>query len=299
VGFGVFGWWSRGELFGIYDPARAGSFIFHLVPGFVGFFILDHLALIVMALMALRGQWRQKEYFWPLYTLFAALACVTIIKDGAVDYYFNELAYVLAISAGLGLGLVFKNLGGSSGTKGQAQSQSPLKGLINSSSKDIVSAKSYAPKFIWGQLSWRQMVTFLLAIQAVVALGMFLFWSHWRDLNDNQRAYEEGLALVRTAQAEETRGEQPSLVLVNSFLLETGRADLIGDYFIYSVLLKNGKRDMRPFVTDLQNGRYRRVITEEFNRWPSEVETALANRYNLHIITGEAGRKIYWVYSLK
>jgi hypothetical protein len=263
LGFGLFGWLSGGEFFGIYDAARAGSFILQLVPGFVGFFVLDHLPLLILAGIALRRQWQQGEYFWPLYSLFAALACVTIIKDGAVDYYFNELAYTLAVAVGLQLATV---LAGDS-------------------------HKQKAPGF---KLNG---TTVLLGVQTLVALGMFLGWSHWKDYDNNRRAYEEGLALVRTTQAEDASSSRPSLILVNSFLLETDRADQIGDYFIYSVLLKNGKRDMRPLVSDLEAERYRLIMTEEFNRWPPEVEAAFANHYNKRIIVGEAGRKIYWIFT--
>ncbi len=268
LGFALFGWWSQGELFGIYDPARAGSFILHLVPGFVGFFIVDHLPFILIAAFALRQQWRERARFWPLYTLFATLACITIIKDGAVDYYFNELAFVLSVSVGLGLAYIMKPKPAATSPKSKIQN-------LNLST------------------------TVLLGIQAIIALGMFIGWSHWRDFNDNRRAYEEGLTLVRTAQTEDSRSEKPSLILVNSFLLDTGHSAQIGDYFIFSVLLKNGRRDMSPFLSDLQAGRYRLIMTEEFNRWPAEVEAAFSLRYNRRIITGEAGRKIFWVYTLR
>ena len=252
----VLGWWSGGELFGIYDPARAGSFILSRVPGFVSIFLLDHLPLLVIALVGLWRLARQGDRFWPLYTLFAALACTTIVKDGAVDYYFNELAYVLSVGVGLGLATALKT-------------------------------------------GRRRLVTAGLAVQTLIALGMLVGWSHWRDFDMSRQAYQQGLALVRSAQTSEAQGGKPALVLVDSFLLETGQPQKVADYFIYSVLLSNRRRDPTPLINDLQNERYGMIITENFLRWPPLVEAALANRYNLRIILGEDGRKPYWVYTLR
>ncbi len=252
AGFALFGFLSGGEMFGIYEPARAGSFIFDRVPAFIAFFVLDHLPLLLLAAFALRRRRQLKSgTFWPLYSLFAALACVTIIKDGAVDYYFNELAYVLCVVIGAGAW-------GGSGRGGK---------------KEI-----------------------LLGVQVVIALAMFVGWSHWKDFDLAAPPYRAGLALVREAQAEEARGGKPALVLVDSFLLETGRARQVGDYFIYSVLLSNGKRDLEPLLADVETGRYGLIVTENFLRLPVRLEAALANRYNLSLIMGDDGRKPYWVY---
>lgn len=268
LGFILFGWLSAGQIFGIFDPARAGSFIFDKAPGFVGFFLLDHLPLIALALLSLALQWRQKERFWVFYTLFAALACITIVKDGAVDYYFNELAYLLALAVGLLLARFFTSLNKSRVEKAQ----------------DFPGQK------------W---LGAALAVQAVIALGMLVFWSPWKDFDASQPAYQEGLALVRQAYNDAANGGKPSLVLVDSFLIETGHAGQIGDYFIYSVLLRNGKRDAAPLVADLENRKYALVITETFNGWPPEVEAALAKGYNPASIRRTDGPTIYYVYRAK
>lgn len=271
LGFGLFGWLSAGEIFGIFDPSRAGSFIFDKAPGFVGFFLLDHLPLIGLALASLAIQWRQGQRFWVFYTLFAALACVTIIKDGAVDYYFNELAYLLALAVGL---LV-------------AHLQNPQP------------ATAPNARLSKGKFFSRKWVGPALAVQVVIALGMFVFWSPWKDFNASQAAYEQGLALVNQAYRDEANGGKPPLVLVDSFLIETGRARQVGDYFIYSVLLRNGKRDATPLVSDLEKQRYGLIITETFNRWPPEVEAALAKGYNPGSITRSDGQTLYYVYRAK
>ena len=273
LGFGLFGGLSAGEIFGIFDPSRAGSFIFDKAPGFVGYFLLDHLPLIGLALVSLVIQWRKRQRFWVFYTLFAALACVTIIKDGAVDYYFNELAYLLALA----VGLLVAHL------QNPQQATAPNAGLAKTKKK-ISSAKWVGPA---------------LAVQVVIALGMFVFWSPWKDFHASQAAYEQGLALVNQAYREEASGGKPPLVLVDSFLIETGRARQVGDYFIYSVLLRNGKRDATPLVTDLENRRYGLIITETFNRWPPEVEAALAKGYNPGSITRSDGQTLYYVYRPK
>ncbi len=300
LGFGLFGWWSRGEIFGIYDPARAGSFIFQLVPGFVGFFVLDHVALLILAAVSLRREWQQSRYFWVIYGVFAALSCITIIKDGAVDYYFNELAYVLSIAVGLLVAPLLVEVRDEGFTiydlplkeprprftfrRGEATSRN----LQIQNSKLQIQNYSSAPD---PRLKW------LLGFQTLVAMGMFLGWSHWKDFEASRLAYQEGFTLTQAAQAGEARGQKPGLILVNSFLLDSNRADEIGDYFIYSVLLKNGRRDMTPLLSDLETGRYRLIITETFNRWPSQIEEALNRRYNLRIIADTAGRPIYKVYT--
>ncbi len=269
LGFGLFGWLSAGEIFGIFDPSRAGSFIFDKAPGFVGFFLLDHLPLISLALVSLWLQWRQNQKFWVFYTLFAALACVTIVKDGAVDYYFNELAYLLALAVGLLVARFFN---------------SPAERPVETSKFFLAARKWIGPA---------------LAVQAVIALGMFVFWSPWKDFNASEGPYRQGLALVRQAYQSEGIGGKPPLVLVDSFLIETGRSRQVGDYFIYSVLLKNGKRETAPLVTDLENRRYSLIITETFNRWPPEVEAALAKGYNPSSIIRTDGQAIYYVYRVK
>jgi hypothetical protein len=217
-------------------------------------------------------QWREGQKFWAFYTLFAALACITIIKDGAVDYYFNELAYLLALSVGL---LIARRLKAS----GQPQPEN-------------LPANNAASRLF----SRQNLIGLGLAVQAVIALGMLLAWSPWKDFNASEEAYREGLAIVTQAYRAEATGGKPPLVLVDSFLLETGRPAQIGDYFIYSVLLRNGKRDSAPLVKDLENQRYSLIITETFNRWPPEVEAVLAKDYNLSQIKRTDGQTIYLIY---
>ena len=268
AGFGLFGWLSEGEIFGIFDPTRAGSFIFDKAPGFVGFFLLGHLPLILLALYSLRQLWREGQRFWTFYSGFAALACVTIVKDGAVDYYFNELAYLLALSVGL---LVAR--------------------MLKTSSESQLTPNSKTRSWPTGRL-----IGIGLAVQAVIALGMLIGWSPWKDFNASEAPYRDGLALVNKAYQAEVSGEKPPLVLVDSFLIETGRASQVGDYFIYSVLLRNGKRDATPLIKDLENRRYSLIITETFLRWPPEVEAALSKGYNSGSIKRTDGQIIYLIY---
>lgn len=260
--FGGFtGWWSGGAFFTIFEPGRAGSFIFDKAPGFISIFVFDHLPLL---LLAGGGLWlqlrvRKNSYFWPLYSLFAGLMCITIVKDGAVDYYFNELSYVLSFSIAFCL----------------------------AASKSI---------FSWiSARYWTILKTSLLVLQLIIASGMLIFWSHWKDFEAGQAAYNEGLTLVRQAQAQ----NRPALTLVDAFLLETGQAAKIGDYFIYAVLLKNNLRDSAPLIADLQAGRYDFVLVESFVRWPAPVEAALTSSYNLRTINADDKRSLYHLYELK
>jgi hypothetical protein len=251
--FGViFHFWSSGTFWGIFEPGRAGSFIFEKTPGFVSIFLFNHLPLLILAGLGLR-QIGKRGRFFALYALFAALMCVTIVKDGAVDYYFNELSYVLSIAVALYIA---------------ARPTNHQSSIINHQSV-------------------------LVAIQIIVAIGMFVFWSQWKDFEASKKVYAENLQLVRQAQAE----GRSALVYVNAFLLETGQAEKIGDYFIYFVLLKNDLRDAAPLLADLETGRYEFVMAESFLRWQPAVDAALARRYELRTVTAADGKPLYRLYT--
>jgi hypothetical protein len=249
---------SNGAFAGIFEPERAGRFIFHLAPAMVGFFLLDHAALIVVAIAALVWQWRRGQRFWSLYLFFAALACSSIVKDGAVDYYFNEVAYLLSIQAGLAL---FFNL---------KLSKNP---------------KSKIQNFLLA----------LVGLQTLIAGFMFVAWNQWRDNDNFSGVYSKTQAIVREYQ----QSGRPTLIMQNNFLIDTDRTDLIGDYFIYWILLGNNHRDMYPFLSDLETGRYDMILvgSPEFRRWPPVLENALEKSYNLNILTGTDGRQLYWLYT--
>jgi hypothetical protein len=243
---------SNNSFAGIFDPARAGRFIFHLAPAMVGYFVLDHAPLIILALVVLVWQWRRGQRFWPIYLFFATLACASIVKDGAVDYYFNEVAYLLAVQVGIGL-------------------------------------------FLLQQARLKRSLVALTGVQVVIAAGMFLAWNQWKD-NDNFGAiYREAGQIMREYQ----QSGRPALVWQNNFLIDTGHTELIGDYFIYWILLGNNHRDMTPLLNDLQNQRYEMILvgSPEFRRWPPVLEQAVDRNYNLRILSGQDGRPLYWLYT--
>ncbi len=244
---------ADGMFVGIFDPARAARFIFDKVPGFVGFFVLDHLSLFLIAGGAIIWQLRRGEKFWPLYTLFATLACAAIVKDGAVDYYFNELAYVLSVNVGLALA-GYKN-----------------------------------------EPTTKKWLTTAIGVQLLIAVAMLVAWGQGRAFNNFRQAYSEGLTLVQTAQAQ----NRPALVFADNLLLATNHTDLIGDYFIYSILVENKRRDPQPLVNDLERGYYDFVIGEEFFRWPQVFQTALDEHYTLRYLDGQDGRHLFRLYLRK
>lgn len=256
---------SNGTFAGIFEPERAGRFIFHLAPAMVGFFLLDHAPLIIIAVAVVVWQWRQGHKFWALYLFFAAVTCASIVKDGAVDYYFNEVAYLLSVQVGLALALVLP-------------------------SKAAPPAKIAA-------ISRRQSSIFaaLLALQVIIAAGMFVAWNQWRDNDNFGDIYKEAQALVR----EYRQSGRPALIWQNNFLIETNQTELIGDYFIYWILLGNGHRDMQPLLADLQARRYEMIMvgSPEFRRWPPMLEQALEQNYKARILAGKDGRQLYWIYT--
>lgn len=244
---------ADGTFVGIFDPARAARFIFDKVPGFVGFFVLDHSPLFLIAGASMVWQLRRGEKFWPLYTLFATLACAAIVKDGAVDYYFNELAYVLSVNVGLAL-----------------------------------AGNSTEPR----AKNW---LTAAIGVQMLIAVAMFGAWGQGRAFDNFRQAYSEGVTLVQTAQAQ----NRPVLIFADNLLLATNHTDLIGDYFIYSILVENKRRDPQPLVSDLERGYYDFVIGEEFFRWPQVFQTALDKYYTLHYLDGQDGRHLFRLYLRK
>ena len=253
---------SNGAFAGIFEPERAGRFIFHLAPAMVGFFLRDHAPLIGVALVALFWQWRQRQRFWSLYLFFAALACSSIVKDGAVDYYFNEVAYLLSIQVGLALVLFldFK----------PSPTQNPKSKIQN-------------------------LILALVGLQALVAAGMFVVWNQWRDNDNFSEIYSQTQALVREYQ----QSGKPALIWQNNFLIETNQTDLIGDYFIYWILLGNGHRAIYPFLSDLETGRYDLILvgSPEFRRWPPVLDAALQEHYKLELLSGKDGSPLYWLYT--
>jgi hypothetical protein len=82
-------------------------------------------------------------------------------------------------------------------------------------------------------------------------------------------------------------------------LIEANQTGLIGDYFIYWILIGNGHRDIKPLISDLQNRRYEMIMvgSPEFRRWPPMLEQTIEENYNLRILAGKDGRQLYWIYT--
>ncbi len=303
IGFGLWQFWSNGTFVGIFEPERAGRFIFHLAPAMVGFFLLDHAAMIIIALGTLFWQWKRGQRFWSLYFLFAALACSSIVKDGAVDYYFNELAYLISIQVGIALVQ-------SSTHRATLRAEFKVQRKVISRQSSVFSRrKILGPRSSFlvptqnRQLSIPPFSSFLvprssflllLLIQVLVAAGMLVAWNQWRDNDNFGEVYKEAQVIVQEYQ----HNGREALVFQNNFLIETGQTELIGDYFIYWILIGNGHRDITPLLTDLQTRRYEMILvgSPEFRRWSPELEQALTAGYDLRIMTGKDGRQLYWLY---
>jgi hypothetical protein len=270
VGSGIFiiNLLANGTFVAIFDPARAARFIFDKVSGFVGFFVLDHLPLLALAVSVLVWQIYTKKsgYFWPLYSGWAALACVAIVKDGAVDYYFNELAYVLCVQVGMGLAWIW-----------------PKISEVTPHSFNTIRTKY----LVWFKVA--------LAVQLVIAFAMFEGWGQGRDFDNFRSAYAQGQALVSQAQLQ----KRPVLVFADNLLLATDQTELSGDYFIYTLLVENKHISAEPLLIDLQQRRYDFVISEEFLRWPAVFQAALTANYDLQYLDGLDGRHLFKVYLRK
>lgn len=156
---------SQGTFMAIFDPARADRFIFDKAPSFIQIFLTDHAALLLIALLVLWivGRYNPYQRFWLLYFFFAVLGCVSIVKDGAVDYYFNEVAYLTCVLVGLALAWWLKKI---------------------------------------EKLRWRNwLLPLLLAVQFGVAIVMFIGWGLTANYDNFRQAYNSGLQLVAQAQA--------------------------------------------------------------------------------------------------
>ena len=266
AGFGLFMLLSGGTMAGIYDGGRAARLIpFDKMLTYWFFFVADHLPFLALAGAALWLRWRKGDRFWAFYTVLALLlTSATLLKDGAVDYYFGEVCYIVAVQVGW---LVPKIVQGR---------------LANS---DIVRAATL-----------RRVALILLAVQAVIGL-IFVPKGDPATLHISGRgAYNTALAAVREAQ---TQG-CTSLILANNLLLATGRPDIIGDYFVYGILLTSGKRDPAPLVADISAHKYDVIMIETggFGRYPDAVTDALARYYTRRDIVGsEPGSIPYVIYS--
>jgi hypothetical protein len=278
VGSGIFiiNLLANGTFVGIFDPARASRFIFDKAPGFVGIFVLDHLPLLALAVSVLIWQIYSKKsgYFWPLYGGWAALACVAIVKDGAVDYYFNELAYVLCVQVGMGLAWVWPKISEA------ATGKQPFHTFYT---------------FYTIRIKYLEWFKVALVVQLVIALGMFGGWGQGRDFDNFRLAYAQGQALVSQAQLQ----KRPVLIFADNLLLATDQTELSGDYFIYTLLVENKHANAEPLLVDLQQRRYDFVISEEFLHWPAVFQAALTANYDLQYLDGLDGRHLFKVYRRK
>ena len=286
LGYGLFGLLSGGEFWGIFEAARASRFIFDLAPGIVAFFVVDHLPLLIIALIMLVWQWRQGQRFYPLYAFLAVLSCIAIVKDGAIDYYFTELAYIVVIQVGIAVQAIENK-----GTNHQ----------------DTKTPRKY--KITWrAWRTWRfnslnvadeagTVVSWLIFFQCLIAIGMLVGWSQTRATDNFRVAYNEGVSLVTQANAQ----NQPALILADGLLIETGQYQKVGDYLIYSILLSSGSRDVSPLLTDLQTQHWQLIITVDpkLYRWSAEIGGLLEKNYNLKIIRGADGTGLYWAYQVK
>jgi len=297
IGLGICQVASEGQFVGIFEPGRAGRFIFHLAPAMLGFFLLDHAPLIILAGLALGWQWRRGQLFWPLYAFFATLACSSIVKDGAVDYYFNEVAYLLSVQAALGI-MRFHSVAFSRqllvGSPQISGSSPPVKAIIEE--REAAAANTFTKVFPQIRPS-PAIVNGLLAVQLVIAIGMLVGWNQGRDNDSFGRVDQEARAIVEQYQ----QSGKPALIFQNNLLLDTNQVNLIGDYFIYWILIGNGQRDIGPLQRDLENRRYELILvgSPEFRRWPPALNRPLEAGYNLRILAGSDGRPLYWLYQRK
>lgn len=165
AGLFLFNLLSNGTFFGIFDPARADRFIFDKAPSFVQIFVSDHAAFLLIGLFVLWLIVRHNpsKRFWAIYYFFAVLGCASIVKDGAVDYYFNEVAYLTCVLVGLALAWGIKNI---------------------------------------EKLRWHnKLLPLLLTIQFGIAVAMFIGWGLTANYDNSRPAYNAGLQLVKDAQA--------------------------------------------------------------------------------------------------
>jgi hypothetical protein len=253
-------YFSQGTYLGIFDTDRAKRFIFELASSMIFYFVLNHLPLLIIATLGLAQFLKRGDYFFPIYSILIVGSLVTIVKDGANTYYFTELVYFVCIMNG------------------------------------IVIARCLTRHSIFGK-QVRKWVFAGLGIQAIIGVGMFVFWSHWNETQNYLPAYKEGVALVQHAQV---TGEKV-LVFANQLLLETKQTEKAGDYFIYSILLHSGGRDQQELVADLSNGQWGQVITvtPDLYKWETPVTRTLREHFTLRTIAGKDGTPYFWVYTYK
>ncbi|NWJ45590.1 MAG: hypothetical protein HXX08_06905 [Chloroflexi bacterium] len=251
---------SDGIFFNIFDPSRAARFIFNLAPGMVFFFLLDHLPILILASAGVAFLWKKGQTFLPLYALFSALSCVTIIKDGAVDYYFTELVYLASIMTCI---------------------------FLQSKNKDLNPLPATRSKLK------RSLPTILIGIQCLIGAGMVIGYSQLNAANNFTEAYQEGATVIKDT--------PDSLVLADGALIANGYYDRAGDYLIYSIMLSSGKADSKLFVKDLEEKRWKQIltVTPGLYRWVEPIANALADNYEVKILRGRDGQGLYWIYTPK
>ncbi len=260
LGYGFFGLLSNGEFWGIFEAARASRFIFDLAPGIVGFFVLDHLPLLIIALVTLIWQWRRGQRFYPIYALLAVLSCFTIVKDGAIDYYFTELAYIVVIQIGIAVQFLLTN---------------PLS-LLGKGGRGV---------------------RFLLIIQCLIAIGMLVGWSQTNATDNFRAAYNEGASLVTQAKAQNQpaliladgllieTGQYNKVgdYLIYSILLSSGN--------------RNAKPLLSDLET--KHWQLIITVDPKLYRWSTEIGGLLEKNYTLKVLKGVDGSGLYWVYQPK
>lgn len=283
AGYLLISLFSSAAFLTIFDPARAARFILNYAPGMVAFFTLDHLPLLIIAIAVARWQWRQGHRFYPLYLLLSALSCITIVKDGAIDYYFTELAYISCVLVGIAATYLYI-------TYPPTFRKRVYEVGEDTTYPTIVKNAQPSRKY----LRW---VVAGLALQGVIAIGMLVGWSQQRAADNFRDSWNTAVAIVAQAQQQ----NRPALILTNGLLIATEQNEKVGDYLIYSILLSGGKTDPQLLATDLTAQRWQLIITTDppFYRWPETISSALAQHYNLNILSGRDGTNIYWVYTPK
>jgi hypothetical protein len=191
------------------------------------------------------------------------LSCFTIVKDGAIDYYFTELAYIVVIQVGIAVQTLTKR--------------------VNSG----FTTTRFVSQGLW----------LLLFLQCLIAIGMLVGWSQTTATDNFKVAYNEGARLVTQAKAQ----NQPALILADGLLIETGQYQKVGDYLIYSILLSSGSRDVTPLLADLKTQHWQLIITVDpkLYRWSNEISELLGKNYSLKILKGADNTGLYWVYQTK
>jgi hypothetical protein len=265
----------------IFDPARAARFILNYAPGMIAFFTLDHLPLLLIAVTVAGWQWRQGYRFYPIYLLLSALSCITIVKDGAIDYYFTELAYIICIQVGIAATYFYITY-----------PRTVIKGSF-----EIGNVATYpqTTKISQPPQKYLRGLVVALFVQGLIAIGMFAGWGQQKAADNFRDSWNSAVSTVAQAQQQ----NRAALILTNGLLIATGQYEKIGDYLIYSILLSGGKSDPQLLANDLTSQRWQLIITTDppFYRWPESISSALSKHYNLNILSGRDGTNIYWVYT--